>query len=170
MPSFLENADCHIIAIVAHGRNREIGKQNGLLWHLPDDLRRFKTLTMGCPILMGRKTWDSLPRRPLPGRINLVITSAHRERVKAEGADIILSMEEAHARCKARGDARLFVIGGAQVYAALLPWIDALYVTYIDREFPEADVFFPAYEADFTCISEEPGPGCLYREYHRHMD
>lgn len=171
MPSAHQNADRRVIAVVAHGRRREIGQQGRLPWHLPDDLRRFRALTWGYPLLMGRRTWDSLPRKPLPGRANRVVTATARERVLAEGAAEALTPAAALDRLRAGTDPRLFVIGGAQLYRLCWPFIDTLYVTWIDRENPDADVFFPEYEMEFDLIAEEPGPdGCRYREYRRRTD
>ena len=151
-----------------HGRNREIGRAAHLPWTLPGDLKRFRELTWGFPLVMGRKTWDSLPRKPLPGRENIVVTEAARERVAGEGAPRALSAEEALNRVRAGTDPRIFIIGGAQIYRLFWPCIDTLQVTWIDADFPEADVFFPEYEADFRPVRDEPGPGgSRYRDFRR---
>jgi len=132
--------------IVGLGRNREIGRDNGLLWHLPGDLPRFKALTMGHAVIMGRKTWDSLPERfrPLPGRRNIVLS--RQPALQLAGAEVFRTLEEALAACAA--DDRVFVIGGAQIYTQALPLADRLELTEVDADFPDADAFFPAWDRD----------------------
>ena len=115
--------------IYACADNGVIGRDNTLPWHLPEDLAHFRQLTMGCPVLMGRKTWDSLPPRfrPLPGRRNLVLT--RQADWHAEGAIRVTSIAEALAQCPAGQD--LWVIGGAEVYAMALPLADRLEITEV---------------------------------------
>lgn len=133
-----------ISIIAAIGRNRELGKGNDLLWKIPDDLKRFKEKTRGHPIIMGRKTFDSIGR-PLPGRTNIVIT--RDAKWQSEGALIAESLDEALGMAAfAEGGEETFIIGGAQIYALALPHADTLYLTLIDAESRDADVFFPAYE------------------------
>jgi len=141
-----------ISIIAALGRNRELGYHNELLWRIPEDLKRFKRLTMGHPIIMGRKTFESIGQ-PLPGRENLVVSR--------QG----LSLEEALQKARALDQEEVFVIGGAQVYEAALSHADRLYLTLIDEE-KEADVYFPQYEHLFTKkVAEEAGEhnGVHYR-------
>ena len=134
--------------IAAVARHRGIGRENALLWRLPDDLARFKALTLGHPVMMGRKTWDSLPAkfRPLPGRRNIVLS--RNTAWQGAGAEAFASLADALFAC---ADAPLvFVIGGAQIYAEALPLADRLELTEIDADF-EADAFFPAWDrAAFT--------------------
>jgi dihydrofolate reductase len=133
-------------------RDGGIGRGNDLLVRLPGDLPRFKQLTMGAPVVMGRKNWDSLPRRPLPGRRNIVVT---RDPVwHADGAERAASLEEGLALA---GDVpRIFVIGGAEIFALALPLADELELTEIDAEFP-ADTFFPAWDRSrFALAAHEP--------------
>ena len=132
-----------ISLIAGVARNRGIGRNNQLLWRLPEDLARFKALTMGHAVIMGRKTWDSLPARfrPLPGRRNIVLSRSPA--LQLAGAEIFTSIEEALLACK--DDDRVFVIGGAQIYAEALPLADRLELTEIDADF-EADVFFPVWD------------------------
>lgn len=142
--------------IVAVGRNREIGKDGRLLWRIPDDMVRFRTLTMGHPVIMGRKTWESLSKkfRPLPGRMNIVVT--RQAGYRAVGAIVACSFEVACAMvamCR-----EIFIIGGGELYVAALPRTSRLYLTLIDAE-AEADTFFPPYEDDFRIVAEEPGTG-----------
>ncbi|MCE9661331.1 MAG: dihydrofolate reductase [Burkholderiales bacterium] len=132
-------------------RDGGIGRANDLLVRLPGDLPRFKQLTMGAPIVMGRKNWDSLPRRPLPGRRNIVVT--RDPAWHADGAERAASLEEGLALA---GDVpRVFVIGGAEIFALALPLADELELTEIDAEFP-ADTFFPPWNrADFRQTARE---------------
>jgi dihydrofolate reductase len=126
--------------IAAMDRNRVIGRDNALPWHLPADLRHFKALTLGKPILMGRRTFESIGR-PLPGRQNIVLT--HDPVYVADGCDVVHSIDAAVA-C-ARGE-ELMVIGGATLYAQCLPRADRLYLTLVDAEVG-GDAVFPAFDA-----------------------
>ncbi|MBF0105081.1 MAG: dihydrofolate reductase [Deltaproteobacteria bacterium] len=124
--------------IVAISQNGVIGLNNRLPWHLPEDLKHFKETTMGHTIIMGENTFKSLGR-PLPGRKNIVLTDQHD--YHPEGTEVIHSFEELIRLGK--GDAEVFVIGGAMVYRQALPHADRLYLTHINRAF-EGDTFFPA--------------------------
>jgi dihydrofolate reductase len=135
-----------ISIIAALGKHRELGNKNELLWRIPDDLKRFKTLTMGHAIIMGGNTFISIGK-PLPGRTNIVATRVPLSHT--EGTIVVDSIEDAIARAKAVEEEEIFVIGGAQIYAASLPFADLLHLTLIDDE-KEGDVFFPAYEDRFT--------------------
>lgn len=143
-----------ISVIVAIGRdqqhNRVIGCKGDLLWNIPEDLKRFKARTLGHPVIMGRKTWESLPEkfRPLPGRANIVITrdSAY----DAPGAVLAQSFPEALSLARdAEGSEEIFAIGGQWVYECALPFASRLYLTVIDDQ-KEGDAFFPRYEEEFT--------------------
>lgn len=130
----------------AMSRNRTIGRKNGLPWHLPEDLKYFKRVTMGKPIIMGRKTWESIGR-PLPGRCNIVIT---RDRAyRAEGIKVVGSLEEAISLAESvaliDGAEEAVVIGGAQIYALALPLAQRLYMTQVHAEV-EGDAFFPQFD------------------------
>jgi dihydrofolate reductase len=131
-----------IIAAVAE--QRAIGKDNDLLWQWTLDQQHFKRVTMGCTVIMGRKTWDSLPERfrPLPGRRNLVLT--HDPAWSAPGAQAVGSFEQA-LQAVAQ-EPKVYVVGGAQVYALALPYADELVLTEIDAHFEEADSFFPDWD------------------------
>ena len=118
-------------AIVAYAENRVIGKDNDLIWHLPDDLKHFKRHTAGKTIIMGRKTWDSLGGRPLPNRRHIVITRT--EGFQANGAEVVHSLEEAVALAKTEEE--VFIVGGAQIYALSLPMIDVLEITEVHAHF-----------------------------------
>jgi dihydrofolate reductase len=131
-------------------RNRALGKDGDLLWHIPEDLKRFRELTCGHPVVMGRKTWESLPEsvHPLPGRVNFVVT--RQSGYEAKGATVVAGLETAIEAAKfAPGGEEVFVIGGGEIYAAALPHANRLYLTLIDDE-KEGDSFFPEYEKEFT--------------------
>lgn len=130
-----------ICLIAAVARNGVIGRDNGLVWHDPVDAKHFRATTMGCPVIMGRKTWDSLPAkfRPLPGRRNLVVS---RSATALPGAEVFDSLEAALAACT---EPEVCVIGGAEIYALALPQADKLALTEVDAVFPEADRHFPAW-------------------------
>lgn len=134
--------------IVAAGLDGEIGRSGNLIWRIPADLRRFKSLTMGHPIIMGRKTWESLPKRPLPGRRNIVVTRSVD--YEATGGFVARSPEDAVAIALSEdGDGAprecgdFFVIGGAELYATFLPITDRIYLTEIDATCAEADAHLP---------------------------
>ena len=150
----------HISIVAAVGRDREgrpvLGKDNQLLWRIPDDLKRFKRLTSGHPVIMGRKTYESLGT-PLPNRTNIVVTHdpAYKGPSTRGNVVVVTSIEEAIERAKNVEGEELFVIGGAQIYEAALPFVDKLYLTIINDE-QEGDTYFPSYQDTFTkVISEE---------------
>jgi dihydrofolate reductase len=140
----------HLTLIAAVARNGAIGKNNQLLTHISEDLKFFRRNTIGSPILMGRKTWDSLGR-PLPGRRNIVIT--RNPDWRAEGAERAGSLAEAIALVD--DTPKAFVIGGAEIFAQALPLADALLITEVDAEL-DADTFFPAWNRGaFTAQASE---------------
>ena len=153
--------------IAAVARNGVIGKDNGLLWHLPEDMRFFRQTTLGRPVIMGRKTWDSLPPRvrPLPGRRNIVVT--RNADFDAPGAECAASLQEALERLA--GEPVAFVIGGGQLYAQALPLARELWLTEIDRDF-DGDTFFPAWpRSDFVEAvrsRHDSGQGFSYQRTH----
>ena len=126
--------------IFARSANGVIGHNNAMPWHLPEDLAHFKKLTLGSPVIMGRKTWDSLPSkfRPLPGRTNVVIT--RQADWQAEGAQTAGSLQDALALCQTSNV--IWIIGGAQIYAQAEPLANRIEVTHIDKDF-EGDAFAP---------------------------
>ena len=130
----------NINMIFAQSANGVIGNNNALPWHLPEDLAHFKKLTLGSPVIMGRKTWNSLPAkfRPLPGRTNVVIT--RQANWHAEGAQRACSLVDALAICQAASD--VWIIGGAQIYAQAEPLAHRIEVTHIDKTY-EGDAFAP---------------------------
>lgn len=127
-----------ISLIVATDENNGIGKNNQLPWHLPADLKHFKNLTTGHPIIMGRKTFESIGK-PLPNRRNIII-SRQRDYV-TEGAEVVASLQEAVDVCSTENEA--FIIGGAQIFEQSMPLADVLYLTVIHEKF-DADTFLPA--------------------------
>lgn len=136
--SELQKTTVSIIAAVA--KNGAIGYKNKLIYWLPDDLKRFKALTSGHTIIMGRNTFDSLPKGALPNRRNIVLSKTVKE---LPGCDCYESLDEAINHCKS--DEEVFVIGGASVYEQALPMADKLYLTEIDDTPENADTFFPDY-------------------------
>ncbi len=160
-----------ISAVAAIGRNRELGKGGKLVWRIPDDVKRFRDLTRGHPLIMGRKTFESIVSyrgSPLPGRTNIVITR-HPEKMidfvnqsstnndlrsrYSHYSDVIWasSLKEAFKKAEeSPGSEEIHIGGGAEIYKEALPMIDKLYLTLIDAEAPDADTFFPPYEQEFT--------------------
>lgn len=148
------------IIVALAGKKRVIGRKGGLPWYIPEELKRFKSLTMGHPVIMGRKTHESVGRA-LPGRTNIVIT--HDPNYLAEGCIVVNNLDEALRQ--AQGDDEIFVIGGGEIYQQALPKADKLYLTYIDKEI-EGDVFFPDY-SDFKKVirqsEEQESSGFKYK-------
>lgn len=166
----------HISFVVARARNGVIGKDGGIPWRIPEDMRRFKAITMGKPVIMGRKTWGSLPKKPLPGRTNIVVT--RDAKFVAQGALVAHSVEDALAKARdiatgkivggtfQRAD-EIAVIGGAEIYAALLPRATRIHLTEIDADFA-GDASMPAFdpaiwrEADRAAHTTPEGLGYAY--------
>lgn len=147
--------------LVASSENNVIGKDNQLPWHLPNDLKYFKNLTWGMPILMGRKTFDSIGKA-LPGRKSIVIT--RNEDWRHAGVDVVHSIDEAIQKAESLGVKEVFVIGGAEIFKTSLPAANRIYLTRIHQDF-EGDVFFPEIstnEWDLTssryCEADEKNP------------
>jgi dihydrofolate reductase len=165
---------------VAIAENGVIGREGGLPWRLSTDLKRFKSDTMGKPIIMGRKTWQSFPRKPLPGRLNIVVT---RDRdFRAEGAEVVGSLEDAirlatiRARCMAGVD-EICIVGGGEIYREALPLTDRLHVTHVladvdgDTRFPQIDpqVWHVVSELDVPA-GEKDSHATRYTVYERRAD
>ncbi len=139
-----------ITLIVAVGKNNELGKENDLVWHLPNDFKRFKKLTTGHHIIMGRKTFESFPK-PLPNRVHVVIT--RNEKYKREGTIIVHSMKEALQIAK--NDTQPFIIGGGEIYSLGIPHADKIELTRVHGSF-DADTFFPEIQInEWELIKEE---------------
>lgn len=142
-----------ISLVVAASDNHAIGKDNQLLWHLPKDMRFFKNTTWALPILMGRKTFESLGNKVLPGRMNIIITrQANKE---YEGAKVVTSLEQAIELAKQNDYKELMVIGGGEIYQMAMPLANTIYLTRVHTNI-EADTYFPALGAEWMLESSEP--------------
>lgn len=156
-----------ISLIVARARNGAIGKGNTIPWHAPEDLRFFQRETNGGAIIMGRNTWESLPVKPLKGRLNLVVSS------NPNAAETVCdSLEAAFDAAHAAGYRRVYGIGGFRVYRDMLPLAHRLLVTEVDLDVPDADTFFPEFGTDeWQLIGKTPlreeDPRCVVHEYLR---
>ena len=144
-----------ISVVVAIGKNRELGRDGKLLWHIPDDLKRFKELTRGHPVIMGRKTFESIVGYiggPLPERTNIVVTRDPpmiENGSQSSNVVVVKSLEEALQYARSIEKEEIHIGGGAQIYEQVLPQVDKLYLTLIDAE-GKADTFFPPYEGEFS--------------------
>ncbi|KAF2339926.1 dihydrofolate reductase [Flavobacterium tistrianum] len=139
-----------IIMIAAAAENNALGKNNELVWHLPNDFKRFKSLTTGHHIIMGRKTFESFPK-PLPDRVHIVIS--RQENYKPEGCIVVDSIEKAIAICPENDDS--YVIGGGEIYNLALPFTDIIELTKVHHSF-EADAFFPKInKSEWTLVESE---------------
>ncbi len=148
-----------VIAIAAIGTNRVLGKDNELLWRIPDDMKRLREVTLGHPLVMGRKTFDSIIAavgKPLPNRQHIVVT--RDSRWSHDGAIVAYSIEDAITRAKALDQHKVFIFGGAQIYTAAMPYTDMLMLTIID-DAKEGDAYFPAFD-EFSNV--------LFREDREH--
>jgi len=154
-----------VVIIAAVAKNRVIGKDNQLIWNIPEDMAHFKALTAGHTVVMGRKTWESLPPRfrPLPGRRNIVIS--RQADYVAPGAELADSLENA---LKLASTAEIaFVIGGEQIYAQAMALADRLEITEVDLE-PEGDAWFPEISTiNWKKTSKTDGSGCAFVTYEK---
>ena len=149
-----------ISIIAAVSQNRALGKDNQLLWHIPQDLQRFKKLTFGHSIIMGRKTYESIGR-PLPNRTNIIIT--RNCEFKPEGCLTVSSIKAALQLGKVKDEKEVFIIGGGQIYEQALPFADKLYLTLVEGDF-QADTFFPDYSQFKKVVFKSPTH--TYQKYH----
>lgn len=153
--------------VVARARNGAIGKDGDIPWSLPEDLKFFQRETTGGAIIMGRRTWESLPFKPLKNRLNCVVSSAD-----IDGVHVARDPKAALGYCAAEGYRRVYGIGGEGIYRALLPLADRLLVTEVDVEIDGADAFFPDFDPDKwielgnLCLRPE-GPRAVAREWLR---
>lgn len=163
------------IIIVAASRNGAIGRGNALLWHISADLKYFKATTMGYPIIMGRRTFESVGRA-LPGRLNIVVSSKDGF---PEGVVVARSLPEAYEIAEASGASKCFITGGGKLYeAALKEGVDRLYITKVEADFPDADTFFPPLDpSEWTLESssdvqtnEKSGLAFRFEVYMRNPD
>lgn len=141
-----------LVIIVACTRNFAIGRDGGMLYHISEDLKRFKALTMGHTIVMGRRTFESLPKGALPGRRNIVVT--RNGSYVAPGIETAVSLEAALALCKPQDE--VFIIGGGEIYAQALPLAGRIELTYIDAIATDADTFFPVITEKDWGMPESP--------------
>lgn len=148
-----DKAKVVIVAAISK-EGRKLGNKNGLLWHIPEDLKRFKEKTLGHPVIMGRKTFESIVAilgKPLPNRINIVIT--RNPDFSYEDVHTVSSLEDALQEASKLNPTEIHIGGGAEIYRQALPFADELYLTLVDDE-PEADTFFPEFQNDFTVTTE----------------
>lgn len=160
----------HLSLIAAIGKNRELGRENKLIFDLKKDMAHFKEKTFGHVVIMGRKTFESIGRA-LPNRVNIVV-SRDKEFKTHHEVKIVSSVEKALDLAKKYEEEEVFVIGGAQIYEAFLPYADKLYLTIVDKNVNDADAFFPEYENDFKKIissigNEENGTRFTFMELER---
>jgi dihydrofolate reductase len=134
--------------VLAMASNGVIGDKGGIPWRIPEDMKRFRALTMGNPIIMGRKTWDSFPKKPLPGRTNIVIT--RNTGWRAEGAVTVHSLDEALALAQSEAPAEIAIIGGVEVYRAALPLADRIHLTEVHLN-AEGDTRMPPFDPNIWC-------------------
>jgi len=145
-----------IAIVVAAARNGVIGRDGDMPWRLSSDLKRFKTITMGRPIIMGRKTWESIGR-PLPGRENIVIST--QAGLEAPGAKVVKSLEDAIAAAReSAGEGDVFIVGGGQIYRQAMPLADVLHVTHVETDVEGGDAFFPPVGDEWQSVHEERVP------------
>ena len=145
--------------IVAIGSSRELGKDNKLLWHIPEDMKRFKQLTYGHLVIMGRTTYESIGSK-LPGRINIIVS--HNKNYIAEDCIVAHSMDEAIEVAKANETEEFFIIGGGQIYAQVMNLANKLYITVVDGKFA-ADAYFPDYSSFNKIIAKKEGQDKNYK-------
>lgn len=152
--------------VVVIGSDRSIGRNGDLIRHLPEDLRHFKAITLGGAVIMGRRTWESLPKRPLPGRLNIVISRSPqtRDAICKSGFQptvaVASSLWEAISLAEQAGypSDKIFVLGGGEVYRQALPLASRLELTVVDEPCPDADTFFPEIPSDeWKCVEKTPG-------------
>ena len=151
-----------LIEIAAIGKNRELGKDNGMIWHMPKDLKFFKEQTKGHTMVMGRKTFESLPGM-LPGRHHVVISRSKTE--FDQGVEVFASLDE-FMKAYQDKDEIVFVIGGGQIYTQMLPWSDELILTHVPASCEDAQVFFPEFDEnqyDATLLLEQEDHGMMLR-------
>lgn len=156
-----------ITLVVGRATNGAIGRNGDIPWFIPEDLATFQRETLGGAIIMGRNTWDSLPKKPLPRRFNIVVSS------QPDAADVVVgSVAEAVALARDEGYDRVYGIGGAGIYREMMQMADRMLITDVDTEIEDADTFFPAFEAAEWALHHErvlkgASPACMVREYMR---
>jgi len=159
----------NVAAIVAMDDGRLIGTHGALPWHVPEDLAHFRSLTSGQVVVMGRKTWDSLPAKfkPLPGRTNIVISRSGASLELPQGVLMAQSPEEAIALAQSvAGEKKIWIIGGAEIYRLTLPLCEEVYLTRIHGSH-QGDAWLPEFERDFTLVDTTKGERCTFETYRR---
>lgn len=144
-----------VIVAAMSKKDHAIGRENGLLWHIPDDMRHFKELTAHHPVILGRKTFESIVAilgKPLPGRPNIVIT--RNPGYAYEGVTVAASLEDALAKAQDLDSEEIHIGGGSEIYRQALPFVTDLHLTFVDDEPEDADTFFPDFEEDFMVVKE----------------
>ena len=155
-----------IVLIAALTRELVIGREGTIPWHYPADMRHFRRITLGHPVVVGRRTFESFPRRPLPGRTNIVLTRNPAYQVP-EGVISCRNLEEAVAWCSERGAGKLFVLGGAEVYREVLPVADEMVLTWIPEEI-KGDTFFPEWnQEEWEVVDSREEDGLRFVTYRR---
>lgn len=171
------NPKPNLSIIVACAQNMAIGKDNDLLWHISDDLKRFKALTIGHTVIMGRRTFDSLPKKPLPKRRNIVLThdtAFHCEVPETATGTLEVAHSMAEVLRMVQGEEEAFIMGGGTLYRNFMPWVNNMYVTWVYRDF-DADTYFPKIDASvfrqvrITDRQQDPESGLwfAYADYVR---
>ncbi|MCF3973429.1 dihydrofolate reductase [Paracoccus salsus] len=155
--------------IAAQDLNRAIGRENTIPWHVPEDFAFFKQETTGGAVLMGRKTWDSLPRKPLPGRLNVVMTRQPRT---PQPGTVFCSLDDAVGVAREAGYQRIYCIGGSQIYGQMLPMADRILLSTVETRVENPDAFFPLLDPDAWDIVDErllraSHPICRLTEFRR---
>ena len=148
-----KNTPVVIVAAMSEGRHA-IGRQNGLLWHIPDDMKRFKELTLGNPVIMGRKTFESIVAilgKPLSGRTNIV--ESRNPAYTYEGVETATSLEDAFSFAHVHNPTEIHIGGGSELYRQALPYVDRIHATFVHDE-PESDAFFPDFESEFEIFKK----------------
>src|SRR5262245_35358297 len=151
----MQSALSPIVLVVAAAENGVIGNKGSLPWRIPEDLQRFKALTLGKPVIMGRKTWDSLPKKPLPGRSNIVVT--RDSQFRAPGASVAPSFEAALAEAYKENPIEVMVIGGETIFAAALPHAHRIHLTEVTAR-PKGDAFMPPIDREAWREVAREGP------------
>lgn len=144
-----------ISIVVAAAEDHAIGEGNALLWKLPNDMKFFKNTTWGMPVIMGRKTFESMGSKPLNGRINIVVSRQDKWTEEKEGLVLAKSLEHAIELSKQADCKEVFVIGGGEIYRQVLPMTDRIYLTRVHTNFPNADTFFPSIDSSTFELTEE---------------
>jgi dihydrofolate reductase len=135
-----------ISLIVAAAENHAIGKNNQLLWHLPNDLKYFKNKTWGMPVIMGRKTFDSMAAEPLPGRVNIIVTRHHDFNPAKQDVWVVNKLDDAIEKAKSTDCNEIFIAGGGEIFREAMKIADRIYITRVHASFEDATVFFPVFD------------------------